>query len=68
MTDGLRGELVWQRSSACESGACVEVAITDNAVMVRNSANPDDMLATKSHSEWQEFLAAVKDGNFDFPG
>ncbi len=68
MTNGLRGELVWQRSSACESGACVEVAITDNAVMIRNSANPDYILVTKSHTRWQEFLAAVKDGVLDFRG
>ena len=59
---------MWQRSSACESGACVEVAITDNAVMVRNSANPDDMLVTESHAVWQEFVAELKDGLFDFLG
>ncbi|MGB6577510.1 MAG: DUF397 domain-containing protein [Streptosporangiaceae bacterium] len=65
MTDGLRCGLVWRRSSACESGACVEVATTDDAVMVRNSANPGGMVVTLRHEEWQEFLAGVKEGSFD---
>jgi hypothetical protein len=65
MTDALRGELVWRRSSTCEGGACLEVAATDNAVMVRNSANPADVPLTLSHSKWQELLTGVKAGAFD---
>jgi len=65
MTDGLRGELVWHRSSTCESGACVEVATTDDAVLVRNSANPGDAPTTLSRAMWQEFLVGVKEGVFD---
>jgi hypothetical protein len=65
MTDGLRGEAVWHQSSTCEGGACAEVAATDDAVMVRNPANPGDAPVTLSHAEWQGFLAAVKEGTFD---
>jgi hypothetical protein len=65
MTDGLRGEPVWHRRSTCESGACVEVAATDDAVMVRNSANRGDTPVTLSHAVWQGFLAEVKEGAFD---
>jgi hypothetical protein len=65
MTDGLRGELAWHRSSTCESGACAEVAATDGAVMVRNSAKPDHARVTVSYSAWRKFLAGVKEGTLD---
>lgn len=65
MTDGLRSELVWHRSSTCESGACVEVAATDDAVMVRNSASLHNAPVTMSHIEWRELLAQAKEGAFD---
>ena len=67
MTDGLQGELVWRRSSTCESGACVEVARTDDAVLVRNPANPGDTPVTVRHAKWQEFLARVREGAYDRP-
>jgi len=65
MTDGLEGELVWHRGRSCESGACVEIATTGDAVMVRSSANPEDTPITLSRPEWQEFLLGVKEGAFD---
>lgn len=65
MAGGLRGELAWHRSSTCESGACVEVTATQDAVMVRNSAQPDEALVTVCHAEWRAFLAEVKEGIFD---
>lgn len=64
MTDG-PGKLVWHRSRTCEGGACAEVAATDDAVMIRNSANPDDPPVTFSHLEWQGVLADLKGGAFD---
>jgi len=67
MTDGLRGEVTWRRSITCEGGACVEVAATEDAVMVRNSAEPYEALVTVSHAEWREFLARLKAGTFDRP-
>jgi hypothetical protein len=51
----------WRRSSRCESGSCVEVAITRAEVYVRSSDDPDVELKF-SRSEWVEFLAAVKEG------
>jgi hypothetical protein len=65
MTDGLRGELVWHRGQVSEGGACVEVASAGDAVIVRSSAAPDVSSGTLSHSEWQGFLAEVKEGLFD---
>jgi Domain of unknown function (DUF397) len=64
MTDGSNGELVWHRGG-CDGGACVEVAATGDAVMVRSSAKADNAPVTLSREEWREFLAGAKDGLFD---
>jgi hypothetical protein len=64
MPDGSSGELVWHRGR-CDSGACVEVATTGDAVLVRNSADPGGTLVALSRDEWQGFLAEVKDGIWD---
>jgi len=63
MTGGPAGELVWQRVS-CEGGACVEVAASDEVVMVRSSVDPDTTVHV-NHDEWRRFLASAKDGLFD---
>ena len=65
MTGGPGGDLVWHRSTTCESGVCVEVSTTGDAVTIRSSANPGDTPVTLSRDEWQEFLAGVKEGAFD---
>jgi hypothetical protein len=64
MPDGSSGELVWRRGR-CDGGACVEVAATGEAVMIRSSADPDSMPVTLSRDEWRVFLAEVKEGIFD---
>jgi hypothetical protein len=51
----------WHHSSRCDSGACVEVAITEATVFVRKSDQPGVEL-TFDREEWVEFLAAVKEG------
>jgi hypothetical protein len=65
MTDGLRAKLPWRRSSTCEGGACIEVTATEDAVMVRSSARPDEVLVAVSHARWREFLTRLKTGTFD---
>jgi len=64
MTDGSSSELVWHRVS-CDGGACVEVAATGNAVLVRSSVNQGALPVTLSRGEWETFLAGVKQGAFD---
>jgi Domain of unknown function (DUF397) len=64
VTDGSDGELVWHRG-ICDGGACVEVAMTGDAVMVRSSADPAGTPVTLSRDEWEAFLAEVKEGTFD---
>jgi hypothetical protein len=63
MTCGSAGELSWQRGR-CDGGACVEVAVQDEVVMMRSSAHPGTILQI-SRDEWRRFLVGAKDGTFD---
>lgn len=61
----------WKRSSRCDGGTCVEVAVYDgsgteynNMVAVRNSRIPGE-IAWFTPIEWAEFLNGVKAGDFD---
>jgi len=55
----------WRRARRCDSGKCVEIGILGDLVLIRSSADPDGMLVTLSHEEWREFVARVKNGDFD---
>jgi hypothetical protein len=47
---------------------CVEVAFPDaNTVAVRDSKNPAAGITQFTAAEWQSFIAAVKQGEFDLP-
>ncbi len=53
----------WRRSSACEAGACVEVAHAMDMVLVRSSLRPD-VVVEVTGAEWSAFLAGVRAGEF----
>jgi hypothetical protein len=55
----------WQKSSYCGSAACVEVAQTDDVILVRDSKNPQIMPLSFTPDEWTAFVAGVKAGEFN---
>jgi len=59
------GQLLWRKSTACGSGACVAVAIDQDAVHVRDSKDPAGPTLTFTRDEWSRFLAALKTGVYD---
>ncbi len=59
------GEPIWRTARRCESGQCVAVGILGDSVLIRNSGDRDGLRLTLSSGEWQEFVAGVKDGDFD---
>ena len=62
------GELTWVRSPRSSSGQpeCVEVArLPDGGVAIRNSREPDAPPLVYTPSEWEAFVAGIKDGSFD---
>ena len=59
------GEPQWRTARKCDTGACVEIGILGDSVLIRNSADRDGERLTLSRGEWQEFVAAMKRGDLD---
>lgn len=57
--------VTWRRSSRCEATCCVEVAVTADVVLVRDSGDVRAPAVGVDHRAWQAFCAAVKAGDFD---
>lgn len=56
----------WRTSRhSMANGNCVEVAAVDDAVVVRDSVKPGDVVVSYSARAWQSFIADAKDGKFD---
>jgi hypothetical protein len=56
----------WRKSSYSGNGTnCVEVAIIDDVIAVRDSKNRSGPALRFTCSEWRAFLAGAKDGEFD---
>ena len=67
---GLRVDLNgadWRKSnrSGPYSDNCVEVAFVDEAIVVRDSKNPDGPALIFTAAEWDAFVGGAKDGEFD---
>lgn len=58
--------LPWKKSTRSgSSGNCVEVAITDDMVYVRDTKDRSKPPHTYTRAEWTAFTGGVKDGEFD---
>ena len=55
----------WRRSTRCEAVACVEVAVIDGAIAMRDSKVVEGHLLCFSVSAWREFLTGVRAGEFE---
>ena len=62
--DESASEPIWHAGIACDAGACVEIAVLGETVMVRSSITPH-LTLTITRAEWREFLAGAKEGMFD---
>jgi hypothetical protein len=59
---------VWRKSSRSNGNGgnnCVEVAVLDSAVAVRDSKDPHGPALVFPSSQWGAFLGTAKDGMFD---
>jgi hypothetical protein len=63
----------WLRSSLCNGGGCVEVAVTvdtntdneeegDEVFLMRSSRDPGGKTLRFTSEEWEEFIAHIKEG------
>lgn len=55
----------WIKSSYCSGGDCVETALHDGHVLVRDSRDPSGPQLRFTAEEWAAFLAGAKAGEFD---
>ena len=58
----------WHKSSRSNGNGgnnCVEVAVVDSAVGVRDSKNPDGPVLRFSPAAWESFVSDTKLGIFD---
>jgi hypothetical protein len=57
--------IVWRTSRTCDGGVCVGVARSGETVLISNTKNPDGPVCEFTVSEWRQFLAGAKLGDFD---
>ena len=66
MTDSEQTYIIWRKSTASDSGSCVEVAVFDGGVRVRNSRDPLGSVLSFSPQTWAAFLEGVGNGELTF--
>jgi hypothetical protein len=54
--------LQWRRSRRCDSGACVEVAMSDDCgeIAIRDSKDPDGACLIFAAEEWMSFVTRLR--------
>jgi hypothetical protein len=57
--------LDWRVASACEGGACIMVARHGDMVLLGNTDELGGPVLSYTKSEWRDFLAGVKLGDFE---
>lgn len=67
MADSEQAGIVWQKSTASETGNCVEVAFFGESVLMRHSQERSGRVLTFSLAEWAAFVTGVRQGEFDPP-
>jgi hypothetical protein len=58
---------IWRKSARSGNSGCVEVAILERLVGVRDSKDHQGPVLVFTPDEWNAFLAGVRDGEFDLP-
>jgi len=56
----------WVRSTFCSDHSCVVAGMLDDDIVVANSNNIEAQRLQFSRREWEEFLAGVESGDFQF--
>jgi hypothetical protein len=56
---------VWRKSTLSSMNGCVEVAVIDGSVAVRDSKDQQGPVLLFTPTEWAAFLGGVRNGEFD---
>jgi hypothetical protein len=60
LASGLDNVLKWRKSTRCNGGACIEIAIQDDAILLRSSADPDGPVLAFTSAAWRDLIAGLK--------
>jgi hypothetical protein len=52
--------IAWHKSTASDTGGCVEVAVVDGSVLIRDSANPNGVVLRLPPATWSAFLVRAR--------
>lgn len=56
----------WRKSSlSADQDNCIEVALFDNSILVRDSKDTTGPILTFTREEWDAFVEGAKNGEFD---
>lgn len=55
----------WRTSTLCDLNGCVEVALLDNQVAVRDAKDKASPVLLFTTREWDAFISGVRAGEFD---
>jgi Domain of unknown function (DUF397) len=58
----------WHKSTLSQANGCVEVAIQDDGVAVRDSKDRSGPVLVFTRQEWEAFVGGVRAGDFDLEG
>jgi hypothetical protein len=57
----------WRTSTFCDLHGCVEVAVLDDRVAVRDAKDKASPILLFTVPEWDAFVSGVRAGEFDLP-
>lgn len=57
----------WRTSTFCDLNGCVEVALVDGKVAVRDAKDKASPVLLFTAREWEAFTGGVRAGEFDLP-
>jgi predicted secreted Zn-dependent protease len=65
--DDIRGHagLAWRTALSCNGGACVQVAATENGILMGSSRQASGPVLSYTSDEWRQFITGIKKGDFE---
>jgi len=60
LASGLDNVLKWRKSSRCDGGACIEIAIQNHAILLRSSVDPDGPILAFTPTAWRDLIVGIK--------
>jgi ABC-type amino acid transport substrate-binding protein len=57
----------WRKSTFSKVNSCVEIALFDSCVAVRDSKDRSGAVLVFTAADWDAFISGLRNGEFDLP-